>query len=466
MKRLPDSALVLASAGMEFSWIYALAAFIMSPILNGPYPLPDAMAIFVLSASLTAFSKGRGWRIVQILLAHGCGLALFMARSIHFMFYRSELFWSRQWGAAFFNRSLDTAQHFFLFVFLTWTLLLWIAGVRLALRPRTYLATCTRLDIGFASFFGILIIKLIMHTQYAARSGEVLSEYMIYSFFIFALLSVALARNQSGVRKVFLAGFRGIGLLFSFSVGILLFGTGLILVFLPYLQMVSDAGYDALQTAMKPLTPFVIALFRLIFMHGNRRSAGSAGSPVDSGGMPAAVGESTTWSEWLLIIITWGFLGILGLVAIVLVLIGIWFLLRWLFAKTAVDGRQLPGHQRFLGWLGKWTARLFAACDRLRSIAGQESAIHFYTALLRWGRRSGMPKRPCETPLEYGKRLQRQFADVAAEIDAIVAVANHYAYGNTAADPDQTTATRSALRKLQSPLLWPNRFKTRLLSIQ
>ncbi len=464
MKHLSRPGLALACAGMEFSWIYALAVFIMYPILDGPYPLPQAVAAFAASATLTALLKGRGWRIALILLVHAAGLAFFMLRAAHYLFYRREVFWRLDWTADFLARSLSPAQFFFLFMILAWTLLLWIAGVRLALRPRSYLAVCTRMDLGFAAFFGILIIKLTLYTQFDVRSGEILSEYMMYSFFILALLSVALARNQSGARKVFLSGYRGIGLLLSFSLGLMFFGTGLTLVFLPYMKTASAAGYEALQAALKPLAPYVVALFRIIFMHGTRGAAGPSGKLADGGAASAVPGETAGWIDWLMNILSWGFLVMLGLMLAALVLIGLWYLLRWLLARRVADEAQMPLQHTLLAWLEKYIARLYTAWGWLRSLVGREDSAQVYTALLRWGRRSGMPRRPSETPLEYGNRLKRQFGAVAAEIDALVAFFNRYAYRDIPGGPDHTAAIRPALRKLQSPRLWPNRIKTRLLA--
>ena len=468
MKQISDTGLKLACAGMEFSWIYALAAFVMYPILKGPYPLPEAMTIFALSGFLTAYPRGRGWRNIQTLLAHGSGLAFFAARTVHFLLYRSEAFWCRNWAIDFFNRSLDVTQGFFLFVFLAWTLIFWIAGVRLVMRPRSYLSVCVRFDLGFASFFGIMIIKLMMRTRLDVQSGEVLSEYILYSFFIFALLSVALARNQSGTRKVFLAGYRGIGLLFSFSMGMLFFGTGLILLFLPYLKIASEAGYEVLKVAAQPVLSILTRVLLFLFKRGNMQPEvpeGPADSTYAIGVESIPAGEPNWWTELLLNITVWGFAILLGLVLLILIAIGIWFLLRWLFSKTGKDRQKVIDYYFVLRWLERGAVLLFKAYERFFSRSDRVRSVCFYTVLFRWGRRSGMPRRPSETPLEYGTRLKRQFRSVADEIDSIVTVFNNYAYGKTLPDRDQMTAAQAALRKMQSPILWPNRFKTRLLAI-
>lgn len=466
MKRGSDTGLALAVAGMEFSWIYALATFITDPILKGPYPLPDAVAAFAFSAGMTAYIRGKGWRIVQILLAHGFALLFYVSRTVHFLFYRDQSFWSRMWLTEFHSLSLDRVQGFFMFVLVLWTLFFWIAGVRLAVRSRSYLAVCTRFDLGFACFFGIMIIKLLLRVQLKIPTTEMVSEDMMYAFFVFGLLAVALARNRSGTRKVFLTGYRGIGLLFSFSLGILFFGTGSIVLFLPYLKVASQAGYEVLQAALKPLVPVLTELIRIFFMIGRERPA-EPGALTAPGGSPASgIGETAGWLEGVFTIVAWGFAGLLVLVLTVFVLIGAWFLVRWLFSRTAADERRSTERPVFFGWLERWVALLFRIYDSLFDRSDRQRPFAFYQSLLRWGRRSGLPQRFSETPLEYGARLKRRFHLVGREIDVIVAIYNRFAYRNTVPDRVQTIGAQAALRKIQSPLLWPHRLKTRLLAME
>ena len=51
-------------------------------------------------------------------------------------------------------------------------------------------------------------------------------ELLLFPFFLFSLLAVGMARNRSSAQRDFLSGYRGIGMIVSFAVVVLAFGTG------------------------------------------------------------------------------------------------------------------------------------------------------------------------------------------------------------------------------------------------
>ena len=142
----------IASAGMELSWLYAWAVFILLPITHRPYPLPEAMAIFGLAAVLTRFPRGRGWRVIQIMGIHLSGYAAAGLRIIHVFYYGGDPFWSRWWVTDFFTASKTPLQWCVLILILGWTLSFWVGGVRLVLRSTSYSTVCSRFDLGLAIF--------------------------------------------------------------------------------------------------------------------------------------------------------------------------------------------------------------------------------------------------------------------------------------------------------------------------
>ena len=97
--------------------------------------------------------------------------------------------------------------------------------------------------------------------------------------------------------------------------------------------------------------------------------------------------------------------------------------------------------------------------DKLFGRNKGHEAIRLYGTLLRWGKRSGLANRNSETPLEYGRRLKQQFNAVAAEIDLIIFSFNLHVYGEMVCEGQEVAHARQALKRLQSPMLWPKRFK-------
>ncbi|MCX5906283.1 MAG: DUF4129 domain-containing protein, partial [Deltaproteobacteria bacterium] len=92
-----------------------------------------------------------------------------------------------------------------------------------------------------------------------------------------------------------------------------------------------------------------------------------------------------------------------------------------------------------------------------------QRAAHFYTALLNWGRHSGLPRFLSETPNEYGFRLQSRFPSLRNEIALIIGAFHQEVYGEIHLPPQQLQLARTAWHRLRSPYHWPSRLKTWLL---
>ena len=459
MKRMPDAVFWTAAAGMELSWVYAWAAFIMDAVIKRPYPLPEAVAMFVLAALVTAFIRGRGWRNIQILLIHGAGLTAFAFRGVHLLWYRPESFWSLTWLGDFFSRAREPNAWFPLVVVWAGMIVFWICGVRYVRRSTSYPEISVRFDKGLTWLFALLLVKLFMRTQIGIPSVEPVSEALIFPFFVFGLLAVALARNRSGSQKGFMTGYRGIGLIISFSAAVFFCGTGLVLLFMPYLQAASEVGYEVLKTSGKFIGPILIKVLMFIFGYKPSQSAVPEIIPQKSPSETLPEIEPTWWTELFFKIYVWVFWGLLGLLVVFLIGIGAWFLWRWLFARTQKAAYDSRDTNRFLQWLKRWNAYLQMVYDKLFGRKKGHEAIRIYGALLKWGKRSGFANRNSETPLEYGRRLKQQFNSLSAEIDLIISRFNLYVYGEVVCDRPEAAHARQALKKLQSPMLWPKRLK-------
>ena len=126
----------------------------------------------------------------------------------------------------------------------------------------------------------------------------------------------------------------------------------------------------------------------------------------------------------------------------------------------------MPRHPIFL-WLEKLRLFLRSLWIRfVRSIRGYKGAARFYTALLAWGRRSGLSHFRSETPAEYGLRLTSRFPALGKDIALIVDTFNREVYGGIVSDESRLGAARSAWSGLRNPRYWPGRLKTWFLRPQ
>ncbi len=83
MKRGKEHLQFWAMMGMELSWRYAWANFLMTSNLHRPFPFPEAVVTFALAAATTFLSKGRGWRVIYILSSQVFGFILVGLRIVY-----------------------------------------------------------------------------------------------------------------------------------------------------------------------------------------------------------------------------------------------------------------------------------------------------------------------------------------------------------------------------------------------
>lgn len=461
MKSKRAGLLSLASGGMELSWLYAWATFIMISLLHRPFPLPEAIGTFALAAMLTSVVQGRGWRVILILGLQVFGFLITTSRIVYVFNYWSYPFVSHKWLMEFLSRPRDPLAWFILAVILFFALLFWVGGVALARRSTAYLTICTRFDLGVAAFFCLLLIKLFLLVKGGIKVPDPMAELLLFPFFVFSLLAIGMARNRSSAQRDFLSGYQGIGVIMSFAVVVLLFGTGLVLLFLPYLRLVAEMGYGVLKSAAGPLGPILVTILRFLFFHN--RSRPETASPSSGGDETELVSsaESSWWMELMEKIFGWGFLGLGGLIALIICGLGVWYLFRWLFSRTSISEKKQIQWGLILLWAARLRAVLFLFWGKIvRKAKGYRDAAQLYNALLGWGHHSGLPHFLIDTPTEYGLRLRRRFPPLNREVEVIIEAFNQEVYGETVLGQRQLTMARLAWRRLRSPLYWPSRLKS------
>jgi hypothetical protein len=279
---------------------------------------------------------------------------------------------------------------------------------------------------------------------------------LVFPFLIFSLLAIGLARNSNKAQRNFLAGYRGIGMLLSFTMMFLALGAGLVLFFMTYLSAAAEAGYGVLKSVAGPLLPIVERVLLFMFAKLPEQNALFPKTVKDE---PLNIfpDESSAWSENL----AWVLFGLVLLIGLIFCVLAIWHLLRWLISRTSKEEKKST-HWQLLVW---WSQRLWAALVSgfkwaVQKLKGYQDPIQFYRAFLKWGRRSGLPHLLSETPGEYGSRLKRQFPSLTRDIERIVEAFNLVVYGEVNLDDGQISLVKLSWKKLCSARHWPARLKS------
>ena len=440
--------------GMEVSWLCAWATFVTLGTMGRPFPLVEATAVFVGGFALTRISRGRGWRVIWVAAVQTAGLLGSAGGILHGLYHAGRPLLDRAWLLDLLGAARSPVDWILLVLILAWAVVFWIGGARLAARPVGYTAVCTRFDLGLAAFVLLFLAKLLV----AVNGGQVedpISHLFLLPFFVASLLAIGTIRLGSDGRKAFLSGYRGLGVLSTFTAGALLVVATLALFSLPYLTLAAEAGLVALKGAGVAVSPFLLWLLRRLFAPQTLRA--DPARPASGHDLPAIPSQGPE-SWWMAVVekaLLWS-AGILLAVAVVaLVGLCLYLLLRYLWSRT--PGR--PGHRQAaspFAWLRR--LELFLAGLRAR-LAGLRCARDGYRALLSWARRSGLRPDMAHTPAEVGARLQQRFPRLRAEIGWIVEAFNQEVYREAALPAERMAEVRTAWRRVRSPRQWPARLK-------
>lgn len=450
-----------ARGGMELCWIYAWATFTTNAILHRPFPLPEALGAFMVAVLFTLLVRGRGWRVIMNLGIQAFGFLFAISIILYSFTDRLYTYFGREWIVEFLGRSRSSVEWIVLIITLLWAVVFWLSGILFTLRSVDYNKVCHRFDLGVAAFFCLFLLKLVMKTRGGIDVPDTVSEALIFPFFIFSLLAIVIASSANNAQRDFISGFRGIGLGVVFAVTVLSFGVAVALLFLPYLTVAAEAGYSALKNAAGPLGPYIISAIRFIFtprIVARQRALQSTGADDPKIGDFAA--DESWWSVLIERIMGWSLFGIFGLLFIFILGIGMWYLIRWLLSRSAPATAKQVSLFSFYVFILRLKEALSVLWEWIyRGIMGYADVGQLFGAVVRWGRRSGMPKNISETPLEYGLRLRGCFPVLEGEIEEIVNAFNHEVYGGKLITEEEYQSAKKAWGSMRSPRYWPSRFK-------
>lgn len=457
----------MAGGAMALIWRYAVADYISLAALKRPYPLTEAILTLALAGLISAITQRGGWRVISVAGLHGSGAALAILRTVYVYHSWSHPFTSYRWLIELAAASPGTVE------WLNWVMLagltvwFWMGGWFLIRGRNRIQSHYIRLDLGLAFFLLLFLTKFLVWHKGGFEIADPLASPLLIAFMLFSLLTIGMARHQVSSRQQFISGHKTVGMMVSAIVVILLFSTGLLVLFLPYLTAMAEIGYTILKTVGAPIGTVMLAIVRFMFMPRRMRPdppSASSGSEADLAG---STPESSWWVELVEKIVGYGAAAVAIAVLVAGATVGLWLLARWLWSRTPTTPQKKAGFGWRTAWLMLWSAMVRFIEDLWKFFGTlvngpPRTCARFFSALTTWGRRSGVPRRVTETPLEYGMRLTRRFPHLGDEIGTIVALFNLEIYSARGFNHDARSAAAGAWRRLRSPRHWGRRLRSRL----
>ena len=465
MKDTGSALSMVCRASMELSWRYAWAFFLTFLSIGFLFPLPAAAIILCVSVVLNLASAKKGWQMGWIVLFNIIGFMACALLFLHHWRYPTYPFWNYAWVGRLVGDPSGIVEWFFLLLSVFCLILIWQGGWYLRKNPGNYLSVCMQFDKVLGLLFGLLILNAVLQTRAGLGLPANALGFLLPGYLIFGLAAVGFNRHQHDVQKSFLSGYHGLGIIFSIAALAILFGTGLVFLFHPYLFPAADALLATLDQTTAPMVPYLVRFIRYLLVPRHRMRLYSGIEEDEAVQIELSPPPADGWQSAVANILVWVTLG-----AVILMLAGLVFyilkrLFAWLLSKDSLDGPPFTFQAWALGLLKSLMAIPVILVRFLVTIFKRvDSAAMVYVRLLSWGRHSGVLKRPNETPDEYGSRLMDHFPGLNQEIRQIVDAFNREIYGLIQIRPDMLVDISKAQRRMKSIRHWPVRVKVWLLN--
>jgi len=455
-------ALLFIFAGMmEITWLYAITC-ILFLLLEAPlFPIWTAVLAFFVPIIITSILDGRGRRIIEYVALHIFFYLLILLYTVYSYGNWTESFLAFQWLKMIFHQQQGPVDGFTYLLIIFWFSLLWRGGYKLAHRSNDHLTISSRFDLGIVALVSIFII--LGSTSMSLPHSSALIIY----YFLFSMFAISIAKNLKSSKTKHPYQLSRTSFVMTFILIVFLFGSWIVLFFLPQMTSAAQSGYRFLKILGQPLGSFLLKI--ILFLFGNRNRSVNV-SPTYSGGsdIPLIENSEPTWFAQLLQwIITWGFIVFLGIIVIIAIGWLLWFLYKWFSTKTDLDTRKKGFFEEmFFSFINlfnlgkKYIYKIICALKK-RHI-NQGTTYFFFKKLCNWGKISGIPRKISKTPQEYGKYLIYFFPDKQSEIQLIIDGFNRETYGNKPTQKDQLVKIKRAWQNLSSPLKWPLRLWIRV----
>ena len=438
--------LVSACCGMELCWLCAWANFLAVSTTQITFPLGMFCVAFFMALFISYFFRAKRYRLIWFVLGHILGLGLMI------------------WAVVFPGTDRvfpGTIYEWYQMVLIAAVVcLFWYKGAKLSSRQMSYQTICNYFDLGISLLFVLLIIKMLIQLKGGIDIQESFTLYMMGGYFFFSLIALFFSQNTTTRKKYYMEGFRVYGVLISVVIVLLFCGMVMIFILLPFMTSFAESGYIVLKQAAGPLSPYLIAILRFIFAPRNHPAdiGMSRQNPDITDPNITLTQGYTGWADNLFFS---GTLAILFLICVFMTGYIAYKIFKFLMSKQSLQpsGKEEPA---FFLVLIRWLVLLFNSFKMaLLALFGKvEDAKKGFIKLISWGRKSGMPKLPNETPAEYAQRLQQQFVPLENEIKTIIHAFHLETYGEMRLDQTKISQIAKALKTIHSPFFWTLRLKS------
>ena len=443
---------------MEFSWRYAWVVFLTLVLTQYVFPPLPAVLVLLLGSLTTRMAIRNELRNFQILLLQSLCFGFAVWLVLWWFQHQNSPILSSGWSRHIFIESKTLPPWLILLPFFCYMWFFWNGGRLLAKIPQTYSATCLQFDKGLGLFILLLILYALIDRRTELNLEGHAIHFMILAFFIFSLISIALARSRNRIRKSYMAGYHGIGVILSALSMAGLFSAGTALLASPYLYLKADSLLVGFQNMAGPFKPYLIKILVFLFRprpikliadieDENMPSLEEMGAPVVEG-----------WQAILFKVLGAGLIALITLTALIILIYGIVRLVQWLLKKNTGNQENLITVAKTVRFLKTCLVYILRMGQKiLKAMKRGDSAAIIYYRMLRWGRVCGLTAKSNDTPREYGHRLMQSFPDLKPEINLIVESFNHEIYGQAAAPKETLVRLVSAQRHMRRLRYWPSR---------
>ncbi len=307
----------------------------------------------------------------------------------------------------------------------------WLRALWLGRQDGGHEFTALRFDEGLLLFLATFSFTALVKLENS------LPPRLTIPFFIFGILALGSVKAEEGRRGGLSR--RSRGSMTAAAAAVFLLGALAIILLLPALFEPAKAAAEGLKQA----SGFVFKVLAdiLVWLFSGKRKAVAA-ETVSEGFKPPPMAEEA--GNEMPSVVMWIVVGFLSLLALAILLLLLWLLIRFLGSRTRK--RQVTDRSASIFfWLKALLAAMLRLIARLRRLARRRArlspALEAYRRLLAAGRAGGEPRKPSETPREYALRLDATFEAARGRALPIAHALEKEVYGGAApADSAEETA--------------------------
>lgn len=307
----------------------------------------------------------------------------------------------------------------------------WLRALWLGRQDGGHEFTALRFDEGLLLFLATFSFAALIKLENS------LPPRLNIPFFIFGILALGSVKAEEGRRGGLSR--RSRGSMTAAAAAVFLLGALAILLLLPAIFEPAKAAAEGLKEAsgflLKVLADILVWLFS-----GKRKAV--AVETVSEGFRPPPMAEEA--GKEMSSVVMWIVVGFLSLLALAILLLLLWMLIKVLGSRTKKKPKEAKGLSLFAWLKGLWAsirgivARFIGHWSRRRGLSPAKAA---YLRLLEAGRAGGAAKGRSETPREFALRMEAQFEAARGRALPIVHALEKEVYGGAApADSAEETA--------------------------